>query len=297
MALPPELAEELYYLEINAARRIQSLRFGQSRSPLKGSGYEFEAHRKYQVGEDFRRIDWNVSARMQEIYIKRHFEEREVSVFLVMDVSRSMQFSTAKHSKRLRVMQVAATLGFSAVSDSCNFGFLAFSDKVEGYEPARKGRGHVWRAIESLYNLKPTHTGTNWEVALRFLRSQLRTQAIVFLLSDFITDPEVKQLTEIPDLKVLAQKHDVVPIIFEDQLENNLPVGRGLVRFRAAEGRQEMLLSLSSAQRHTFEALVEKRKTELRDLFYSLGMECLFLNVGDAFVDPLMMLFERRRKV
>src|SRR5438876_9427644 len=92
MALAPELAEELRYLEISVARRIRNLRFGQSRSPLKGSGYEFESHRKYQMGEDYRRIDWNVSARMQEIYLKRHFEEREVSVFLVADVSRSMHF-------------------------------------------------------------------------------------------------------------------------------------------------------------------------------------------------------------
>jgi uncharacterized protein (DUF58 family) len=297
MALAPEIAEELRYLEISAARRIRSLRFGQSRSPLKGSGFEFESHRKYQVGEDFRRIDWNVSARMQEIYIKRHFEEREISVFLMVDVSRSMRFSTVKHSKSLRVMQVGASLGFSAVSDSCNFGFLAFSDHVEAYEPPRKGRGHVWRAIEQLYNLKPSHSKTNWELALRFLRSQLRGMSTVFLLSDFITDPDVTPLAQLPDLKVLAQKHDVVPIVFMDQLESNLPTGRGLLRFRSAEGREEVLLSLSSRQRRAFDALVEKRKAELRDLFYSLGMECLFLNVGEAFLDPLMMLFERRRKV
>ena len=96
--LAPELAEELHYIEIAASRRIRSLRFGQSRSPIKGSGYEFESHKKYQVGEDFRRIDWNVSARMQEIYLKRHFEEKEVTVFLMVDVSRSMRFSTAKYS-------------------------------------------------------------------------------------------------------------------------------------------------------------------------------------------------------
>ncbi len=297
MALPPELAEELRYVEINVARRIRSMRFGQSRSRLKGSGYEFESHRKYQAGEDFRRIDWNVSARMQEIYIKRHFEEREVSVFLVADVSRSMHFSTAEHSKKLRVMQVGATLGFSAVSDSCNFGFLAFSDQVEAYEPARKGRAHVWRAIDQLYHLKPSHSGTNWELALRFLRSQLRSMSIVFLLSDFITDPNATQLAQVPDLKVLAQKHDVVPIVFTDQLESKLPTGKGLLRFRSAEGREEILLSLSSRQRSAFDALVEKRKTELRDLFYSLGMECLFLNVAEAFTDPLMMLFQRRKKI
>jgi uncharacterized protein (DUF58 family) len=297
MALPPELAEELRYVEINVGRRIRSLRFGQSRSPLKGSGYEFEAHRKYQVGEDFRRIDWNVSARMQEIYIKRHFEEREVSVFLVADLSRSMRFSTTAHSKHLRLMQVGATLGFSAVSDNCNFGFLAFSDEVEAFEPARKGRAHVWRAIDRLYHLKPSSSGTNWELALRFLRSQLRSMSIVFLLSDFITDPNAAQLANLPDLKVLAQKHDVVPIVFTDQLERNLPTGKGLLRFRAAEGRGEILLSLSSRQRNAFDTLVEKQKTDVRDLFYSLGMECLFLDVSEPFTDPLMMLFKRRKKI
>ena len=297
MALAPELVEELRYVEISVARRIRSLRFGQNRSPLKGSGYEFEAHSKYQVGEDFRRIDWNVTARMQEVFIKRHFEEREVSVFLVADVSRSMRFSTAKHSKNLRLMQVGATLGFSAVSDSCNLGWLAFSDQVEAYEPPRKGRAHVWRAIDRLHNLKPKHSGTNWELALRFLRSHLRGMSIVFLLSDFITDPDATQLRELPDLKVLAQKHDVVPIVFVDQLEKTLPTGKGLLRFRSAEGRDEILLSLSSRQRRAFDALVEKRKADLRDLFYSLGMECLFLNVGEAFTDSLMMLFQRRKKI
>ena len=297
MALAPELTEELRYLEINVARRMRSVRFGQSRSPLKGFGYEFESHRRYQVGEDFRRIDWNVSARMQEIYLKRHFEEREVSVFLVVDVSRSMHFSTAKHSKNMRVTQVGATLGFSALSDSCKFGILAFSDTIEAYEPPRKGRAHVWRTIEQLYNLKPAQSGTNWELALRFLRSRLRGMSIVFLLSDFIMDPNMNQLAELPDLKVLAQKHDVVPIVFMDQLESNLPSGKGLLRFRSAEGRGEMLFSLSSTQRNKFNALVEKRKAELRDLFYSLGMDCLFLDVGEAFMDPLMMLFERRKKV
>src|SRR6267143_6044585 len=205
--LAPELVEELQCLEIAVSRRIRSLRFGQNRSQVRGTGYEFDSHRKYEVGEDFRRIDWNVSARMQEIYIKRHFEEREVSVFLVVDVSRSMHFSTAKYSKNLRVMQVGATLGFSALSDNCKFGVLAFSDTVETYEPPRKGRGHVWRTIDQLYNLKPARTGTNWELALRFLRSQVRSMSIVFLLSDFITDPDMTQLAELPDLKVLAQKH------------------------------------------------------------------------------------------
>jgi uncharacterized protein (DUF58 family) len=295
--LPPELSEELYYLEMLASRRIRSQRFGQSRSRFRGTGYEFQSHYKYEIGEDLRRVDWNVSARMQELYLKRHFEEKEVVVFLVVDVSRSMKFSTAKWSKRIRTVQVAATLGFSAASDNCHLGFMAFSDRVEAYEPPRKGQGHVWRVIDRLYNLKDTEPGTSWELPIRFLRSHLRRMAIIFLLSDFIAGPHAKQLAELPDFKALARKHDVVPIVFEDQLETSLPTGHGLVRLRSAEGREELLLSLSSGQRKQFEALVNRRKAELRDLFFSLGMECMFLQVGEPFMDPLMELFERRKKV
>jgi len=295
--LAPELVEELQYIEIAVSRRMRSMRFGQNRSQARGSGYEFDSHRKYEIGEDSRRIDWNVSARMQELYLKRHFEERELTVFLLVDLSRSMDFSTAAHSKRLRVIQVAANLGFSAVSDDCHFGFLAFSDQVEAFEPARKGRGHVWRTLHHLYNLKPSHPGTDWGMALRFLRSQLVRNSVIFLLSDFITDPSAAHLDDLPELKVLARKHDVIPIVFEDRLETNLPVGRGLLRFRSAEGRQEMLLSLSPSRKKAFEALVGQRKSKLRDIFYRLGMEYLFLDVAQPFFDPLMTLFERRRKV
>lgn len=276
---------------------MRSLRFGQNRSQSRGCGYEFDSHRKYEIGEDSRRIDWNVSARMPELYVKRHFEEREMTVFLLIDLSRSMDFSTAAHSKSLRVVQVAANLGFSAVSDDCHFGFLAFSDRVEAFEPPRKGRGHVWRALQRLYDLKPIRSGTDWGMALRFLRSQLSRASVVFLLSDFITDPEAAHLDDLPDLKVLARKHDVIPIVFEDRLETNLPAGRGLLRFRSAERRLEMVLSLSPSRKKTFEVLMAQRKSKLRDFFYRLGMECLFLDVAEPFFDPLMMLFERRRKV
>ena len=295
--LAPELTKELQYLEIAVSRRMRSLRFGQNRSQARGSGYEFDSHRKYEVGEDSRRIDWNVSARMQELYLKRHFEEREVTVFLLVDVSRSMDFSTAAYSKRLRVVQIAATLGFSAVSDDCHFGLLAFSDQVEAFDPPRKGRGHLWRVLHRLYNLQASHAGTDWGVALRFLRSQLRRASVVFLLSDFITDPVAAHPDDLSDLKFLARKHDVIPIVFEDRLETNLPVGRGVLRFRSAEGRQEMVLSLSRSRTKAFEALVSHRKSNLRDFFYGLGMECLFLDVAEPFFDPLLMLFERRRKV
>jgi uncharacterized protein (DUF58 family) len=295
--LAPELVEELQYIEIAVSRRLRSMRFGQNRSPERGTGYEFDSHRKYEIGEDSRRIDWNVSARMPDLYIKRHFEEKEVTVFLLIDLSRSMHFSTAAHSKRLRVIQVAANLGFSAVNDNCHFGFLAFSDQVEAYEPPRKGRGHVWRAMDRLYSLKPSHSGTDWGLALRFLRSQLRRTSIIFLLSDFITDPEAAHLDDLSDLKFLARKHDVIPIVFEDRLETNLPPGRGFLRFRSAEGGEEMVLSLSPSRAKAFGTLVERRSSELRDFFYRLGMECLFLDVSEPFFNPLMNLFERRRKV
>ncbi|MSO19174.1 MAG: DUF58 domain-containing protein [Acidobacteria bacterium] len=295
--LPPEIAKELAYLEISASRRIRSLRFGQSRSRIRGSGYEFESHYKYQIGEDLRRVDWNVSARMQDLFLKRNFEEKEVVVFIVADVSRSMRYSTAEYSKRMRMVQVAASLAFSATEDNCHLGFMAFSDKVEAYEPPRKGKGHVWRVIDRLYGMERSNTGTNWETALRFLRSRLNRMSIIFLLSDFVASPDTKDLQDIPDFKAIARRHDIVPIIFEDQLETKLPTGHGLLRFRSSEGKGEMTLSLSSKQRDQYEAIVERRKQSLRDLFFSLGLECMFLPVSEPFMDPLMELFERRKKV
>jgi uncharacterized protein (DUF58 family) len=174
---------------------------------------------------------------------------------------------------------------------------LAFSDRVEAFEPPRKGQGHVWRIIDKLYGLEDTERGTNWELALRFLRSRLRRMAIIFLLSDFATGPLAKELADVPDFKALARKHDVVPIVFEDQLERGLPEGRGLLRLRSAEGGEELLLSLSEGQRKRFDSVIGRRKAELRDLFFSLGMECMFLQVGQPFMDPLMELFERRKKL
>jgi uncharacterized protein (DUF58 family) len=173
---------------------------------------------------------------------------------------------------------------------------MAFSDKVEAYEPPRKGQAHVWRVIERLYNLRDTGHGTNCEPAIRFLRSHLRRTALVFLLSDFVIDPDATPLTDLPDFKALARKHDVVPIVFEDELERGLPRGHGLIRLRSSEGPRELLLSLSSKQRTRFEALVNRRKAALQDLFFSLGMDCLFLPVGEPFLNPLMTLFERRKK-
>jgi uncharacterized protein (DUF58 family) len=290
------LTEELRYLELAASRRIRSQRFGQSRSRMRGTGYEFESHRKYEIGDDLRRVDWNVSARMQELFLKRHVEEKEVVVFLVVDVSRSMKLSTARWSKRMRAIQVAATLGFSASAENCRLGFMAFSDKVEAYEPPRKGQAHAWRIVERLYHLRDTEPGTNCEEAIRFLRSHLRRTAIVFLLSDFVMDPEATPLTEMAEFKALARRHDVVPIVFEDEMERSLPAGHGLLRLRSAESRHELMLSLSSRQRARFEALVAARKAALRDVFFSLGMDCLFLPVGEPFLDPLMTLFERRKK-
>jgi hypothetical protein len=253
MALPAELAEELRYVEINVGRRIRSMRSGQSRSPLKGSGYEFESHRKYQVGEDFRRIDWNVSARMQEIYIKRHFEEREVSVFLVADLSRSMRFSTTAHSKNLRLMQVGATLGFSAVSDNCNFGFLAFSDVgMDAFEPARRASAR-WRRDERSITHEAGFVGNELGNALRFLRSQLRNmshRSFCFRIS-LRMRPDAIQLAQWPAGSEGPRAEARCEFRLSSPISSNelCPEARSASISRSGGTRREILLSLSSRQR------------------------------------------------
>ena len=293
--LPPEVTEELHYLELSASRRIRSQRFGQAPSRLRGTGYDFDSHRKYEIGGSPPRRLERVGAHAGTFF-KRHFEEKEVVIFLAVDVSRSMRFLDRQVVQADANHSGGRDARLSAAADNCHLGFIAFSDKVEAYEAPRKGQAHARGASSTGSTTCATPGSTNAEVAIRFLRSLPRRMSIVFLLSDFILDEHARQLTDLPDFKALARKHDVVPIVFEDELERSLPKGHGLLRLRASEGRGEVLLSLSSGQRARFEAMVEHRKAELRDFFFSLGMECMFLPVAEPFMDPLMALFERRKK-
>ena len=292
--IPTELREKLRYIEIYTRRAVRDHRVGDYRSPVRGRGFEFDQHKRYQHGDDYRQIDWNVTARMNHPYVKKDFEEKEMSALILADLSRSMEFASVEQSKRELLVLVAATLAFSAASDNMKVGLLGFTDAIELNLPLKKGTAQTWSILESLYDARPASTRTNLLGPLEYLDARLKSSTLVFCISDFIN---VEQAFASRALKHLAQKHDFVPVILADGWEEELPPARGFLRFRDAELGETMLLNLSQRKRDLYNALVRERKIGLERVLYRLNLDHLFLHVGEPFLDPLLGFFLRRKRL
>jgi len=291
--IPEELVKQLRYIEIYTTRVVRNALIGDHRSSIRGHGFEFYEHKKYQQGDDYRHIDWNVTARMQHPYIKKNFEEKEINAIVVADLSRSMELSSIDLSKKELLMHLTATIAFSAVSDNIGVGFLGFTDLVEEYIAPQKGRMQVWKVLDRLWNLRPQHHGTNLECALDYLTKHLKKMSLIFFISDFISQ---KNILDSQYLKILSQKHDFVPIILEDNLERMLPKSKGFLRIKDLEDGQEMTISLSGQNLAMYEQLMNKRKKDMEQAFYSLNLDHVFIQVGQSYLDPLLGFFLNRKK-
>ena len=252
--LPQALINRLRYVEIFTTRAVRAHRSGNYLSRIRGRSFEFDQHKPYQQGDDYRQIDWNVTARMRTPFIKRELEEKELSAMIMVDLSRSMLVTSTGQTKKELLLEVAAVLAFSAVSDNINVGLLAFTDRVECNVPPKKGKAQVWRLLETLWNVQPGSPGTRFDPALRQLAANLKHVALIFCLSDFISSDA---LWTSPYLKALAHKADFVPIILEDPWEHGLPETNGYLRLRDAEGGQDMVLALSSGRTRQYHQVLE----------------------------------------
>lgn len=292
--LPEELIEKLRYIEIYTRRAVRQHRTGDYRSPLRGRGFEFDQHKKYQHGDDYRQIDWNVTARMQHPYVKREFEEKELSALAVVDLSRSMDFTTASATKREVLMEIAAILTFSAAADNMGVGLLAFTDKIEAYLPPKKGIKQAWRLLEALWLLKPSGYRTRFEPALELISARLKRTSLIFCISDFIS---VENVLESPYLKTVVHKHDFVPIIVEDQWEEEMPEASGYLRLRDVEQDEELVLTLSPKRRALYSRLARERKAELERALYGLNLDHIFVRTGQPYLRAIMgFLLARKRR-
>lgn len=290
--IPEELVQELRYLEIHTRRKITSRLIGSYASPFKGVGFDFWEHRRYQPGEDVRRIDWNATARLGQIHLKLDHAEREMNAVLVVDLSRSMEFTSQRLTKRELLLRVAGCLAFSAIADHMHLGMLAFTDRVETYLPPRQGRRQAWRILQYLWEVRPQGGGTDLGLPIRFLAQRLRKTTLLFVVSDFLAG----DVTSLADFQLLGHRHDLVPIVVRDPLEEALLETRGHVRLRDLESGEEQVISLSARNRRAYAEEVERRRAELIRHFYSLGLDHVYLRVGDAFVDPLLRLFSTRKR-
>jgi uncharacterized protein (DUF58 family) len=291
--LPDHVIRELRYIEVYTAKKMRNLRLGTYTSRLRGAGFDFDEHRLYRPGDDVRRIDWNVTARLNVPFVRETHADRELNVMIAVDLSRSMAYGTRERSKKDLTLFIAACLVFSALADQVNIGFVAFTDRVVMYATPRRSRARVWKSLEELWALDPPSTGTAVLPAARFLAGRLKKVSTVFLVSDFVTDED---LSHARDLKVLAARHDVVGVVIEDPAEFELPRGRGAVRLRDLETGAAVRVGLGKSVRTRYRALVQERRERLRDAFYRVPMDHVFVRSDRSAVEPLLRLFAERKR-
>lgn len=286
--IPKEILKKIRKLEIQTKGIVNSLFGGEYQSAFKGRGMEFSEVRAYTYGDDIRQIDWNVTARTGDPFIKIFEEEREQTLMLCIDISQSGTFGTLNQSKMDLAIEICAVLAFSAIKNSDKVGLVLFSDHIEKVVPPKKGRTHVLRLIREMYTTEPTGKGTDIADGLSYINRLLDRRAIVVLASDFMDKDFEKQL------RITNRKHDLVSIIINDQYEDELP-DLGLVKLKDAETGSEKIVDTSSSKvRKAFKINRLKQKAYLQEMMLKMKIDAVEVKTNESYVKPLMNFFQRR---
>ncbi|MFH5833618.1 DUF58 domain-containing protein [Halalkalibaculum sp. DA3122] len=283
-----EILKKIRKLEIRTKGMVNNIFGGEYQSVFKGRGMEFSEVRAYTYGDDIRQIDWNVTARTGDPFIKLFEEEREQTLMLCVDISPSGLFGSHDQRKMDLAIEICAVLAFSAIKNNDKVGIVLFSDVIEKVVPPKKGRLHVLRLIRELYTTEPEGTGTDLSEALSYVNRLLNRRSIVVLASDFQDRNFEKQI------KITSRKHDLVNIMINDDLEEELP-DLGIVPLRDAETGDEVLIDTSSKKvRQAFRKKKIKEKLALKDKFRRLKIDTIDLQTNRSYIQPLMNFFHRR---
>jgi uncharacterized protein (DUF58 family) len=290
--IPEAVRRELRYIELMTARKIRNQRVGAYQSPLRGPGFDFDEHQPYRPGDDVRRIDWNVTARVGAPFVRHTHAERELNVVVALDASRSMLFGGSGWSKKEALTFITGSILFSALSDQVNTGFLAYSDRVLSWTPPRRARAASWQILDACWALSPASRTTSLLPAVNHLLTSLKRVSLIVFVSDFQTDEvalEDRRLWE------LAARHDVVAVVPQDPLEATLPPGSGYLRVRDLESGRRASIGLGRGARTAFEAAARARRDALVRAFYRVPMDHVFVPTDRSPVLPVLSLFARRR--
>ncbi len=283
-----EMLARVRRLQIRARRLVRRLFLGEYHSVFRGRGIEFSEVREYTPGDEVRTIDWNVTARMGTPYVKKFVEERELVLYLLVDVSASSGFSSTPATKRELAAELAALLAFAAEANNDKAGLIAFSDEVELYLPPKKGLQHVLRLARELIYLRPRGRGTDLGAALDYLMRVAKRPGVVFLISDF--HARGYELA----LRLAAQKHDVSAISLSDPRELELP-RVGLINLKDPETGDELLIDTDDGEeRRRFSAAAAAAAAERRRLLASLGVDEVAIRTDRSYIEPLMAFFRSR---
>lgn len=262
---------------------------GLYRSAFKGKGMEFEEVREYQVGDDERSVDWNVTARMNYPYVKHFREERDLTVMLLVDISASLHFGSNQNLKRDIIAEIAAVLAFSGIKNQDKIGLILFSDEIEAYLPPRKGIRHVLRIIRDLMIFTPKSRRTNVAEALAFLGKVQKRSCVVFLLSDFISADFAREAA------LIASKHDLIAIAVSDPLEQEFP-DVGLLQMRDLESGEEMLVdSADPAFRMELKRQAEARTAAHRRTIEQANGSWIEVSTDKPYLPALAKFFKKRK--
>jgi uncharacterized protein (DUF58 family) len=290
--IPEHVMKELRYIEVYTGRKIRNQRVGAYQSPLRGAGFDFDEHQAYRPGDDVRRIDWNVTARMGAPFVRHTHAEREMNVIVAMDVSRSMALGSREHSKREALVYITGSILFSAISDQINTGFVAFGDRVLMSSPPKRSRAAAWSVLEQCWALKPSSRRTRMIPAIDHLMTSLKRMSVIFIVSDFVTDDDVLAS---PELAQLAAKHDVIAVVPVDRAETELPSGSGYVQLRDLESGRRVSVGLGRQSRAAYAAAIRDRREELARAFYRVPMDHAFVPTEGSPVLPVLSMFARRK--
>ncbi len=283
-----ELLKKVRKIEIKTRRLSDHIFGGEYHSTFKGRGMTFSEVRQYQFGDDVRNIDWNVTARYNEPFIKVFEEERELTMMLMVDISGSEQFGTSNQFKNEIVTEISATLAFSALQNNDKVGLILFSNQIELYIPPKKGKSHVLRIIRELLEFKPISNKTDIAEALKFLSSVMKKKAIVFVLSDFIASDYERTL------KITGNKHDLTGIRVYDEREESIP-NLGMVQLEDAEtGKLQLVNTQSRKVRNAYAEFHRERVIYFKESFTKSGCGILDCRVDESYVKKLLGYFKRR---
>ncbi len=301
--VPKDLFEKVRRIEITTARLVTDVFAGQYHSVFKGRGMEFDEVREYQMGDDIRTIDWNVTARTGIPHIKKFVEERELTVMIMVDASTSCQFSTARELKSKLATEIAAVLAFSAIRNNDKVGLIIFTDRIEKFIPARKGLRHVLRVIREVLYFQPKGKTTDLIAPLEYLNKVTTRKTVTFMISDFFEtfSDQTKRIHKTSALKqVLAianKRHDVVAITLNDPREIELP-DCGLLQLEDAETGSLVLIDSSSPQvREQFRLKAFQRLKKREALFRSARVDHIHVSTDVPYAQALVKFFIARRRL
>ncbi len=294
--VPREVLRQVRLIELRTRGWVNSLFSGEYHSVFKGQGMEFAEVREYQPGDDIRTIDWNVTARMGHPYVKKHVEERELTVMLLVDFSGSERFGTRGRLKAELAGELAAVLALSAIRNNDRVGMLLFTDRVEHVVPPKKGRRHVLRLIRDLLAFRPRGRGTDLAAALDYAGRMLPHRSVMFVLSDFQAGDDSAFDAFRRTLRLVANRHDVIAVRVTDAAEAALPDAGILVLTDPETGEEVAVDTGRGSLRRRYSALSEAEDQALRTTFRRLAVDAIEVHTDGSFVGPLMAFFRARER-